>query len=385
MVWTVYFFALTQEQREALPNAGLDLVANRLTLLLVDFKFYTLFSMLFGLGFAMQFMRAKARNHSIIGVYTRRLLILFCLGVAHALFLWFGDILHLYALLGFLLILFRNFTDRVLFGWAIAIAVIMLFLPYLQWVFGGDSMAETNTAMVVNSESYRFEAMSKGNWADIFQLNWNFNKVEYTNPSFSFDSVIYWYFSVFWKFLLGFLIGRKLILQDSWKHLNFFRKLFPWALGIGLFGIGFMLYYLIIHQEWVGETSGVNTLLMIPAEIGMFALSMAYLCGLVLLYQFPKWKDWLQLLAPVGRMALTNYLTQSLLLITLFYGVGVGLIGKVGAAACLLISIVFFGIQIFVSRWWLKHFRFGPFEWLWRSLTYGKIQSFKIVETTTGK
>jgi uncharacterized protein len=112
---------------------------------------------------------------------------------------------------------------------------------------------------------------------------------------------------------------------------------------------------------------------------------MAYLCGLVLLYQRPKWQSWLRLLAPVGRMALTNYLSQSFLFVALFYGVGLGLIGKIGAAACLLISIIFFGIQIIVSRWWVRNFRFGPFEWIWRSLTYGMIQPFRIVRTTAGK
>jgi uncharacterized protein len=385
MVWTVYFFALTPEQREALPNSSLDLIANRLTLLLVDFKFYTLFSMLFGIGFAMQITRAKVHDQRALGVYIRRLCILFFMGVAHALLLWFGDILHLYALLGFVLILFRNTDDRALIRWVITFAVIMVFMPVLAWVFGGNPIDGMKEEMVENIESYRFTAMREGNWTDIIRLNWNFNKSEYSNLSFGFDSSIYWYLSVLWKFLLGFLIGRKLLLQESWKHLDFFRRIFPWALGIGLLGNGFMLVFTIIYQEWIGDTSGVTTLLLIPVEIGMFALSMAYLCGLVLLYQRPKWQSWLRLLAPVGRMALTNYLSQSFLFVALFYGVGLGLIGKIGAAACLLISIIFFGIQIIVSRWWVRNFRFGPFEWIWRSLTYGMIQPFRIVRTTAGK
>ena len=104
---------------------------------------------------------------------------------------------------------------------------------------------------------------------------------------------------------------------------------------------------------------------------------MAYLCGLVLLYQRSGWRRWLALLAPVGRMALTNYLSQSVFLVVLFYGVGFGLLGKIGSAACVLICLVLFALQIVVSGWWLNRFRFGPTEWVWRSLTYGHRQPMR--------
>jgi uncharacterized protein len=227
--------------------------------------------------------------------------------------------------------------------------------------------------------------MAEGNWIDIIRVNWHFNKEAYTDLSFGFDSGIYWYLSVLWKFILGFVIGRRRLLQESGKHLNFFRMIFPWALGVGLLGNGLMLAYMIINQEWLGIADGPAALLMIPVELGMFALSVAYLCGLILLYDNKKWRSRLHLLAPVGRMALTNYLSQSFLLVALFYGVGLGLLGKVGAAACLLISILFFGVQIILSRWWLNRFRFGPFEWLWRCLTYGKVLPLKHVGALTSQ
>jgi uncharacterized protein len=109
-------------------------------------------------------------------------------------------------------------------------------------------------------------------------------------------------------------------------------------------------------------------------EIGILGLALAYLSALVLLFQRPAWKRRLSLLAPVGRMALTNYLAQSFLIVAVFYGVGLGLMGKIGTAVCIPIAIFFFAVLTAVSRWWLGRFRFGPAEWLWRSLTYGRAQ-----------
>jgi uncharacterized protein len=106
----------------------------------------------------------------------------------------------------------------------------------------------------------------------------------------------------------------------------------------------------------------------------MLALSLAYVAGLVLLFHDPRFRNGLRLLAPVGRMALTNYLSQSVALVLLLYGVGLGLLGKVGVAAFVGLCLPIYGLQVALSGWWLKRFRFGPAEWLWRSLTYGKLQ-----------
>jgi uncharacterized protein len=118
-------------------------------------------------------------------------------------------------------------------------------------------------------------------------------------------------------------------------------------------------------------------------EIGLFSLSIAYLAGLVISYHRPSGRKWLVWLAPVGQMALTNYLLQSVVMVFLFYGGGLNLLGKVGAGTIVAISFTVFVAQIFVSRWWLTRYRFGPMEWLWRCLTYGQIQRFRIVGAET--
>ncbi|HXT74811.1 MAG TPA: DUF418 domain-containing protein [Candidatus Eisenbacteria bacterium] len=112
-------------------------------------------------------------------------------------------------------------------------------------------------------------------------------------------------------------------------------------------------------------------------DIGLVALTASYIAGITLLFRQPVWRRRLALLAPVGRMALTNYLTQTLVYVFLFYGYGscLGLLGKVGAALCLLLAVFVFAAQVVISRWWLARYRFGPMEWLWRSLTYGSRQA----------
>jgi uncharacterized protein len=108
------------------------------------------------------------------------------------------------------------------------------------------------------------------------------------------------------------------------------------------------------------------------------ALSLFYASAIVLLAQRVAWKKWLAPLAPVGRMALSNYLFQSLVFITLFYSYGLGFGGKVGPARLTVLSAFVFVLQILLSRWWLRRFRFGPAEWLWRTLTYGKLQPLRV-------
>ena len=146
MSWTTQWFALTAAQRAALPTADVDRIVQPVIMLLTDYKFYTLFSMLFGVGFAMQLSRAAERGGDVIRVYSRRLGILFCLGVGHALLLWFGDILHTYALVGFVLILFRNRSDRVLISWAFVLAALIALLPLLHSITTTDSVPEAGAS-----------------------------------------------------------------------------------------------------------------------------------------------------------------------------------------------------------------------------------------------
>jgi len=381
MVWTTQWFALTSSQRTSLPTLELDIALNFLTYFLVDFKFYTLFAMLFGLGFAMQLSRTSNTDRSFLPVYIRRLSILFFIGIAHTFLVWFGDILHIYAIVGFVLVLFHKLSDRAILRWAVCLALLTSLMPVLHSIGLTDLIAlGAGDGM---STATRFSAMTSGDWSDIVRVNWSFTREEYTHIEIGFDSTLYLYLSVLWKFLIGFVIGRRMLLQNADEHISVYRRVLPWAAVVGIAGNAYLAV-----AAWFFDTSLPNqssvpgSLSWIMVEVSFFALSMAYLASIVILYAKPQWRKRLVFLAPVGRMALTNYLLQSVIIVFLFYGVGFNLLGKVGASVCVILSLVIFGCQIATSQWWLVRFRFGPMEWVWRCLTYGKKQPFQL--TTTG-
>lgn len=371
IVWTSQDFGLTDAQRGALSTAAWDECARALVLFFIDKKFYTLFSILFGLGFSLQLSRSAARGQDVLPVYARRLAVLLVIGLTHGFLLWFGDILQIYAIAGFGLILFRNRKDRTVLVWCVALALVTALLPLLDLAAGGTAPPQVEA----ESKAMRFAAMTGTQWMDVIRINAAFQYDFYGRLDFRADENVYWFLAVFWKFLLGFFIGRRLLLQQAAQHLPLYRRLLPWALTAGLAGNA---VWLTFEAGALGDTpTPLTAAIWVPIEIGILGLSLAYLSALVLLFQRPAWKPRLSILAPVGRMALTNYLAQSVLIVAVFYGVGLGLMGKIGAALCIPIAIILFAVQIAVSRWWLGRFRFGPAEWLWRSLTYGRAQPLR--------
>lgn len=377
MVWTTQWFAVTDVQRAALATANIDRNVNLFVFLLIDFKFYTLFAALFGLGFAMQLSRAANRGRNVVPVYCRRLAILFVIGIAHALLLWFGDILHVYALVGLVLILFRNTSDRIVLGWAAGLALLTSLMPLLHWII--PTGASDVAGLGDKAEAARFAALTSGSWMRVLGANWTFIHGEYRHLEIGFDSTVYLYLSVLWKFLLGFVVGRRMLLQRSGEHVDQYRRLLPWAAAIGIAGNAYLAVSTYAYDIWLPDSSSPVVLLgWILVEVSMFALSLAYLACLVILFHRPTWRKRIGILAPVGRMALTNYLLQSVFLVSLFYGSGLNLLGKAGTSICLLLSVAIFGFQVAASRWWLARFRFGPMEWVWRCITYGKRQPFRL-------
>lgn len=356
-----------------MATASFDRVVHMLDMLLFEAKFYTLFSMLFGLGFALQLGRAKSRGQNIIPTYVRRLTILLGVGIAHAIFLYYGDVLHVYALLGFALILFRDRSDRFVLGSAIAITVAVVVLPSVEALVTSRWPGALTGGGEGPDRAERLSAVASGGWRGVIWFNASMLKADYS----SFWEAGSWYLDIFWKFLVGFWVGRRGLLRRAGEHLVFYRRLLPWALAIGLAGEGLQVAYrfrLFDSAGWLFEGGGFaqRRLISIVSAGATPALALAYICMVVLAYQRPKGRAVLGALAPLGRMALTNYLMQSVLLVFLFFGVGLGLAGRVGIGIATLLAITTFLLQIAFSGWWLERFRFGPAEWAWRSLTYGR-------------
>lgn len=342
---------------------------------LAEGKFYALFSLLFGVGFALMHERAVAAGAGFYGLYLRRLFLLALFGLAHGMLIWAGDILLMYALIGMLMtLLFRRTPISRLPKWTIVMLavplVFMWFVTGLIELAGTDEAARADidrqfqTQQVELRESIESAEVvySSGTWTEV-------TAQRFRDVSVLVAQGIFWLPPILGFFLLGrwmLLSGR---LRDPDAHPAFYRRLTGWALPAGLvlcLGATRLFYELPYQVPTVRLALGM-TLMTAGAPL----LMLGYLSLVV------RFRDRLAWLAPAGRMALTNYLLQSLFWTTVFYGYGLGLWESIPRGWHPVAVIAFFGIQIVFSNWWLARFRFGPAEWLWRSLTYLRIQPMR--------
>lgn len=373
-VWIAGAHALaTEAQLDALPTARIDRVAEFLTLWLVGDKANTMFATLFGLGFYLQMKRGEGRP-GFEARYSRRLLWLLVFGILNAIFLWFGDILNLYAVAGFGLLLMRRWRTRslVIFG-----AVAALYSDKLQdwWVASmGWDLVPDSTYMdpaVLERQSIAVN----GSYFDNIASMWQWTYVEWLAGGMMAAWVIY----ALGRFALGAAIGRSGILDDIAGHLPLLKRITFIALPLGL--ILALIVRLLGEGVWA-PFEGAKSLGQALRSPAALTLAAGYAAGIVVAAHRPWGSRLFGLFAPVGRMALTNYLAQGFIYAFILFGVGpgLGLAGRIGTFGIVLISIAFFGFQVAFSHWWLARFRFGPMEWLWRTLTYGERPAMKRAE-----
>ncbi len=358
-----------------------DFISQLFIKLFFEGKFYVMFSMLFGYGFYLFMHKQTDEGVSIVPFFRRRLFYLLLFGILHVVLLWPGDILIFYALFGFVLLLYRNVSDRGLIKWAIWLSLIPV-------IFTALAALMIQLAMMVPEAAAEAQQGIQENMERTQNMMQEFIAI-YTNGSFTeiamvrvrewtvmLPGLLFFYPMVLAMFLIGFWAARKGLVKNIQDHLGFFQKAFWWGLVLGL---PLSVAYFWGYTKAEGQMPGPIMLLSSTAHIyGGFFLSLAYVSAIVLLVQRGKLKRFSHLLAPVGRMALTNYLMHSIICTTLFLPYGFGLFGQITHWQGIIISIAIFSVQIPLSRWWLNRFRFGPFEWLWRSLTYLKWQPFII-------
>ena len=358
---------------EGLPVDG---TAERLIYFFAQEKFKALFSFLFGLGLAVQMMRAEARGAHFLPLYARRLCVLFLIGIAHFLLVWDGDILHDYALLGFVLLLFhRSSPKTLLVGAGVLLAIPMLFYgittyssitshvsPQMKEWITYENGAEDNGTSDDFSDTY-----ARGSYAEMVTLR----ESELPRDMSPDTDDAY----VLALFLLGLYAGRRRIFHDIPAHLPFIRRVQRWGLVIGVAGNAAFAVGGSFDPSPTSVTQNVGRLCLVVAAP---ALMLFYASTIILVTQRETWRRRLAPLAAVGRTALSNYLLQSLICTTIFYSYGLALFGKVSPSLGVLLTITIFLIQIPLSVWWLRRFQFGPVEWLWRSLTYWQRQPMRV-------
>ena len=344
---------------------------------LVEGKFFSLFSALFGVGFALQWQRAQAKNRPFVPLFRRRLFFLGLFGAAHIVLLWEGDILLLYAVVGLLLIPFREAPNRKLLRWALGLLIVPLIFYALAFMGLALARLDAASAALLRAGEIQFvaefslarnEVIRRYASADVGYTILQRTLAYVQNTALLLTRVP----PVLAMFLLGFYVGKRDILQNVEEYLPLLRRVRTWGLVGGLItGLLVMLAYSELRPFAALTSLAFNQVLAGPL------LAFGYAAALILLVRRGSWAARLQPLAAYGRMALTVYLSQSAICALLFYGYGFGLVLDVPPLQAVGLALVINAVLIAFAVQWLKHFRYGPLEWLWRSLTYGQMQRFR--------
>jgi len=341
----------------------LDTSVSRWVDILVESKFFTIFSFLFGLSFAIQIDNARQKKRPFAGKFTWRMVLLLLIGMAHQL-LFNGDILMIYAALGLLLIPLAGVGSRVLLVTAL---LLVLNLPgFAQRVANLQSPPSAEEVQQQNEMMARvygvggkrlYEANKHGSLAELAYVNYTAG----LEMKWVYQSSTGRFWITFGCFLLGVVAGRANLFRDSESSRGFFG-----ALAMGAGAVALLTTLLGIYYQ--PASGGAAAWMSLASDVQKASLA-AFYVSLVTLLFWRRPQGWLASLAPVGKMGLTTYLSQSLFLALLYCGFAFGLMGDIGSAAAVLVGLGLFFAQIFLARAWMENFSMGPVEWLWRSAT----------------
>jgi len=345
-----------------LPNperAGpLDRAVSALLTVAVDFKALALFSLLFGIGLAIQFERLAGNARRMI-LLVRRLAALLVIGLVHLYLIWNGDILVEYALAGLVVLPFLGGSRWLVAGAAVLLLGLYAAMPLLPPIVqlpGTAGMA----ALVADAT----RAYGTGGFFDV--LAFRVREVA---------AIVPLHVMVFPRtvglFLLGIFVWRSGMLRRPSAN----RRLLLAAAAVGiLLGGGFCL---AASGRELFDWPSLGRWHFPTERLGAIVLALGYAAAVIAAVSLPGGRKMLAWAAPLGRMAFTNYLAQSVILGWIFYGYGLGQFGRLGVAATLAIGVLLYVGQAMFSAWWLRRYRFGPVEWLWRSCMYGALQPMR--------
>ncbi len=375
------------------PRAGgnkstVDLVGWAFNHVVFDEKMMTIFSMLFGAGLVLMTGRSDARGARLVWVYYRRVFWLLVIGLLHAYLVWHGDILVLYAECGFLLYLFRRRSPRTL----ITLGLLCVLVPVVlaTYVSMLAQMSQTNywgirgTPRVILSTvgDLLNTKLSRGPEESIKKFNKVIETyrggylgiVRHRAPMLAIEQTAAFVFATLWMVGGRMLVGMGLMKLDVFSGRRS-RRFYLWLVGLG-YGLGLpaVLYdtgYRIAHDF---RGAGIIDAKMVYGYLSALAIAMGHVGAVMLVYRSGAVVWLTRRLAAAGRMALSNYLTQSLVCTTLFYGYGFRLFGTMNRLELWGVVLAIWAFQLATSIIWLRYFRYGPAEWVWRSLTYWRFQ-----------
>lgn len=382
-------------------------------LIFVQGKFYSLFAFLFGLGFAVQLTSAERRGESFVLRFMWRMIILLFIAVIHFTFIWNGDILKNYALAGLILLFLYQLKRLVDIGykrftqkdkaprWLIIVAACLcLFGPYVEKgskafhesqvinkYHAGYVLTENEQLFIdkwENAKDTKVIEKKKNKKAELHNMFANQGYIELLSYRIELLPQKLWQptfnFLILGLFLLGAYFGRQKLIERAGQKRGLFIRL---IVGSFVIGMGFNILFI---WAMINMPPQVGTFWSFAINLGKsgsgvcFALMYTAIISLMMLSSVKRFLAWL---APVGRMALTHYLLQSLIGTWVFYGHGLGLMTNFSYILQIVFVIVLFAIQTVFSHWWLARYRLGPVEWLWRSLTYWQLQPMRLNRVET--
>jgi uncharacterized protein len=367
------------------------------THLFFDLKFMAIFSMLFGAGLVLMHQRAEALGRPFAGVYYRRMLWLLIIGAVHAYLLWFGDILFPYAVCGLVLYPFRRRSARFL----IILGMILLLIGLGLQLSGGyffsfarQQAAEAKAALAAGETPTELQSQMKESWD---QLSVAFKPSEENiaeqieayrggygqNLSRRVPMVIMMHmqalpFMLFWRIAGMMLLGMGLMKLGVFAATRSTRFYSGWL--VAGYVIGLVLVYSGMQQNLAHDFDFVFTWKTGNTfnYVGSLFVALGHISVVMLICRTGVLAGLRRRLGAVGQMALSNYLLHTILLTPIFYGFGLGLFGRIDRFWLMFFVVGVWIIQLLISPAWLKHFRFGPAEWIWRSLTYWRRQPMRI-------
>lgn len=346
----------------------LDTAAQWFMHIAVQSKAQTLLTFLFGFGFAAQLLRAQARSEPVMPIYLRRLFALLVIGWLHILFLSWVDVTSGYAVVGFFLLAFLRCSNRT----RLIAAAIFTFVPAVIYAFPEVRPALHSLffdrAPPVYSAQF-VDAARSGDRLEILQAHVTLNLL------WTFGGGVAWYLPwLLGRFLIGYVAGaQRWFDNDGAGRLPLFRKL----VGYGALAATPMLVLEVLQLSGTFSLRGHGTPVVMAGglvgAIGLLGQTAVYVGLVVLLMQRATWRRVLSVIAPIGRMPLTTYLMQSLICTSLFYGWGLDW-ATPPPAQTVGLGLAIFAVQIAFAHLWLRWFRFGPAEWVWRAAVYLRVR-----------
>jgi uncharacterized protein len=351
--------------------SGLTMV---LYMLLINAKFFAIFSFLFGLSFYIQMESLSKRYANGALRFAWRLSLLGLIGIVHHCF-WRSDILSIYVPLGFLLLFFRYLSDKhlLILGFLLILNIPSKIVEFIA-IFAFNHAPLMDAQIKTDAQAVLY-VMTQASFTEMLQHNLN---AFYPKIAYQINSGRLWITLGF--FLLGMLAGRWRWHENIDAHKETFKRICKKSAWIFLatlvVGVAVAVFVFASKMK-IEDNHLLFSIAGLLFDISSASMALVYITGFTLLMMKPRWFNFLSNLAPAGKMALTTYLTQSLIGVMIFFPIGLGIFPLTTSAENAALAIAIFGLQIFFCRWWLQHFNYGPIEWLWRSGTEMKWQKLK--------